>query len=135
MANSLRLDLKGQWVVMREGTGAHPTRKHTAYLSSRLYIIYEQGAGFGAHPTHPGQLLYGRNAYDGRRAVLNGIDVERLASDQERAAAPILSPCGACGGNGWVQAPKDRGVKWPEECNVCGGKGCHVLPPRKGVVR
>lgn len=81
MANSLKQDLTGKLVVLKESIMQPKYRE----MKWRLFQVdaSNSGAGFGASPTTRGTALFGTFIEDGEKARMDGFDVERFATDED----------------------------------------------------
>lgn len=77
MANSLDIDLTGKVVIFRQNYLKVPAKKHP----------FRVDGGFGASPHTMGTALGGEFLSDGEVCRMEGYMVERLATDEEIAAA------------------------------------------------
>ena len=72
--NSLRIDLKGKTVVV--------SKKLFPKLSV-IERVFEVSGGFGCRPANIGSALIGEFLNDGEQAKVDGLDIERLATEDE----------------------------------------------------
>jgi len=77
MSNSLSMDLTGKVVIFKQNYLTVPQLEHPFLVEG----------GFGASPNTIGRALIGEFLSDGERARMEGYMVERLATDEEIAAA------------------------------------------------
>ena len=77
MANSLNIDLTDKVVIFRQNYLKVPANEHP-------FLV---GGGFGASPHTSGSALGGTFLSDGETCRMEGYMVERLATDEEIAAA------------------------------------------------
>jgi hypothetical protein len=79
VANALNINLKGKTVIFKQD---HLQNKYVA--AEHPYLVAD---GFGASPAASGHALMGEWIADGERDRMEGYAVERLATDEEIAAA------------------------------------------------
>lgn len=82
--NSLDIDLTGKTVIFRQKYLSVPAIAHPFLVKG----------GFGVSPHTSGTALFGTFLSDGEEARMEGYCVERLATDEEIAAA--RAGCAAC---------------------------------------
>jgi len=79
MANTLDIDLTGKVVVFKQHFLTVPATEHPFLVKG----------GFGAQPHTMGRALGGVFLSDGEETRMEGYMVDRLATDEEIAAAPM----------------------------------------------
>jgi hypothetical protein len=77
MANALNEDLTGKVVIFKQEYMSVPVTEHP----------FRVRGGFGASPFTSGHALMGTFLSDGERTRMEGYMVDRLATDEEIAAA------------------------------------------------
>lgn len=81
MGNTLKIELEGKVVIFKQAALTVPANAHPFLVTG----------GFGASSFTRGSALLGVFLSDGERTRMDGYDVERLATDDEIAAAKAIA--------------------------------------------
>lgn len=85
MGNALGIKLEGKVVVLKKEL----FRKGYDFVSDRLFSVT---GGFGSSPVTSGTALFGKLLSIGKDCRFEGYEVERLATEEEIAAAERKGP-------------------------------------------
>lgn len=83
MANSMGIDLTDKTVVINAS-------RMSANYKDVTWRVFHVIGGFGTAPDTMGTALFGEHLRDGEKTRWDGFDVERMATEDEIAAAKAL---------------------------------------------